>query len=79
MFGMSVDELKNYEYAMCLHQLSGNDRSRLQELKTMDTYAEVVQYMLEQNVKLEQEIVSLDLMKRGAEVVLETETVFGGA
>lgn len=35
--------------------------------------------MLEQNVKLEQEIVSLDLMKRGAEVVLETETVFGGA
>ena len=79
LFGMSVDELKNYEYAMCLHQLSGNDRSRLQELKTMDTYAEVVQYMLEQNVKLEQEIVSLDLMKRGAEVVLETETVFGGA
>ncbi len=74
LFGMSVDELKNCEYAMCRHRLSENDRSRLQELKTMDTYAEVVHYMLEQDVKLEQEIVSLDLMKRSAKVVLETDS-----
>ena len=74
LFGMSVDELKNSEYAMCLHQLSDNDRNRLQELKIMDTYAEVVHYMLEQDVKLEQEIVSLDLMKRSAEVVLQTDS-----
>ena len=59
---------------MCLHQLSDNDRNRLQELKIMDTYAEVVHYMLEQDVKLEQEIVSLDLMKRSAEVVLQTDS-----
>ena len=64
LFGMSVDELQNREYAMCLHQLSDNDRSRLRELYTMDIYAEVVHYMLAQGVKLEQEIVSLDLMKR---------------
>jgi hypothetical protein len=29
----------------------------------MEPYAEVVDYMLEQGVKLEQEIVSLDLMR----------------
>ena len=63
MFGMSVHELQNKEYARCLHQLSENDRNRLQNLKTMDAYAEVINYMLEQNVKLEQEIVSLTLMK----------------
>ena len=32
----------------------------------MDEYSEVVRYMLAQDVKLEQEIVSLDLMKRSA-------------
>ena len=64
LFGMSVNELQNKEYASCLHKLSQNDRSRLQELKEMDTYAETVNYMLTKDVKLEQEIVSLDLMKR---------------
>lgn len=53
-------------FSRCLHQLSHNDRVRLQELKAMDIYAEVVSYMLAQDVKLEQEIVSLTLMK-GAE------------
>ena len=62
LFGMSVNELQNMEYTRCLHQLSHNDRARLQELKEMDTYAEVINYMLEQDVKLEQEIVSLTLM-----------------
>lgn len=62
LFGMSVNELQNMEYTRCLHQLSHNDRARLQELKEMDTYAEVINYMLERDVKLEQEIVSLTLM-----------------
>lgn len=62
LFGMSVNELQNMEYTRCLHQLSHNDRARLQELKGMDTYAEVINYMLERDVKLEQEIVSLTLM-----------------
>lgn len=44
---------------------SHNDRVRLQELKTMDAYAKVINYMLAQDVKLEQEIVSLTLMERG--------------
>lgn len=63
LFGMSIRELQNTEHARCLHQLSENDRVRLLELGRMEPYAEVVDYMLEQGVKLEQEIVSLDLMR----------------
>ena len=63
LFSMSADELENREFATCLHKLSDNDRVRLQELKKIDAYGEVVQYMLRNNVKLEQEIVSLALMK----------------
>lgn len=49
--------------ASCLHELSGNDRVRLRELKKIDVYEDVVRYMLHNNVKLEQEIVSLTLMR----------------
>lgn len=64
LFYMSADELKNEEYESCLHGLTDNDVSRLKELKEMDLYAYTVKYMLENNVKLEQEIISLNLMKR---------------
>lgn len=63
LFSMSAHELENRDFASCLHELSGNDKVRLQELKKSDAYEEVVQYMLRNNVKLEQEIVSLALMK----------------
>ena len=63
MFSMSADELGNREFSSCLHELSDNDRVRLQELKKIEMYEDVVQYMLHNNVKLEQEIVSLALMK----------------
>lgn len=62
LFGMSVDELGNRAYASCLHGLTENDRIRLQELKGVEIYKDVVRYMLENDVKLEQEIVSLGLM-----------------
>lgn len=62
LFGMSVDELRNNEYTSCLHELSDNDRIRLRELKEISIYTDVAQYMLDHNVKLEQEIISLDLM-----------------
>ncbi|MFA9559655.1 Wadjet anti-phage system protein JetD domain-containing protein [Evansella sp. AB-rgal1] len=64
MFCMSSDELKNKEYESCLHGLTENDIARLKELKEMDLYAYTVNYMLENNVKLEQEIISLNLMNR---------------
>ncbi|QSX05588.1 hypothetical protein JYG23_13055 [Sedimentibacter sp. zth1] len=64
LFCMSSDELKNKEYESCLHGLTENDITRLQELKEMDEYADTVNYMLDHNVKLEQEIISLALMNR---------------
>ena len=63
LFSMSADELGNREFATCLHKLTDNDIIRLQELKKIDAYGDVVQYMLCNNVKMEQEIVSLALMK----------------
>ncbi len=64
LFGMSVENLKNPEYEMCLHKLSENDVVRLHELKSNPQYSDVVEYMLTYTVKLEQEIVSLNLMKK---------------
>lgn len=62
LFGMSINELKNSQYASCLHKLSNNDRNSLQELKKISMYTEVIDYMLVQDAKLEQEIISLSLM-----------------
>lgn len=64
LFCMSVKELQNSAYKSCLHPLTENDRSRMQGLKDILEYKEVVEYMLEHNVKLEQEIVSLYLMQK---------------
>lgn len=63
LFSMSVNELENREYVSCLHELTDNDRTRLRELEGIELYKDMVQYMLNHNVKLEQEIVSLELMK----------------
>lgn len=62
LFAMSEKQLEQKQYAHCLHPLTTNDITRLQHLKDMEPYKTVVQYMLENNVKLEQEIVALDLM-----------------
>ena len=62
LFSMSVKELKNPRYAPCLHPLTDNDRVRLLNLKNRTPYEEVVSYMLDHNIKLEQEMISLDLM-----------------
>lgn len=62
-FCMSKDELSQKQYKSCLHRLTDNDTVRLQELKEMRVYADTIQYMLQHNVKMEQEIISLELMK----------------
>lgn len=62
-FCMSKDELSQKQYESCLHRLTDNDTARLQELKEMRVYADTIQYMLQHNVKMEQEIISLELMK----------------
>lgn len=58
LYRMSVNELQDPRYESCLRSLSLNDRRRLKKLSEHDGYQETVKYMLEQDVKLEQEIVS---------------------
>ena len=61
LWRMSVEELKDSRYAECLLKLSANDRKRLKALAEHEMYRDLVQYMMEHDVKLEQEIVSLSL------------------
>ncbi len=58
LYRMSVEELRDLRFQTCLLTLSGNDRRRLKALRECRLYRDVVQYMLEHDVKLEQEIVS---------------------
>ena len=64
MFCMSKEELMNPDYTECIHELSKNDAVRLKELGKIPEYKEVSEYMLDNNVKLEQEIISLRMMQK---------------
>ena len=57
-YRMGIGELEEQAFANCLHPLTENDRDRLTGLVDDERYCKVVRYMLEKNVKLEQEIVS---------------------
>ena len=61
LFHMSRLELENKDYKECLKGLTDSDRKRLLNLKDMKEYAACIQYMLRENVKLEQEIISLHI------------------
>ena len=63
MFHMSFEELMEPDYRKCLHPLTEGDVTRMQELAVMPEYRNVIKYMLEHRVKLEQEIISLKLME----------------
>lgn len=56
---MSVRELKDERFSGCLQRLTENDKKRLGALLDRAEYRETARYMLEKDVKLEQEIVSL--------------------
>lgn len=56
---MSEKELSDQRYEHCLQKLTDNDRIRLENLKVYPEYTQLVDYMLENNCKLEQEIISL--------------------
>ena len=58
---MGVDELHNPDYANCLVKLTKNDYDRLRSLIENKAYKEVVDVMLKERIKLEQEIVCLML------------------
>lgn len=59
LYQMSIEQLQDQRYKACLQELTDHDRRRLKSLAQQESYQEVVQYMLEKGVKLEQEIVSL--------------------
>ena len=59
LYHMGVDELRNPNYANCLVKLTKNDYDRLRNLIDNKAYKEVVGVMLEDGIKLEQEIVCL--------------------
>lgn len=58
LYRMSRKELENPNFQSCLRPLTQQDKIRLKSLEKQETYRELVLYMLERNVKLEQEIVS---------------------
>ena len=58
MYRMSCAELQDARFASCLQPLTSQDRIRLKALKKQGMYQELAAYMLEKNVKLEQEIIS---------------------
>ena len=58
MYRMSRKELEDPRFRSCLRPLTQQDQIRLKSLERQETYRETITYMLEQNVKLEQEIVS---------------------
>lgn len=61
-FCMSKVELLNEEFQHCLHPLTDMDIVRLRGLERVGEHADTIKFMLENNVKLEQEIISLKLM-----------------
>lgn len=58
MYRMSRQELEDERYKSCLHPLTNQDRIRLNSLRKQEKYRELAEYMVKQNAKLEQEIVS---------------------
>ena len=60
---MGIEQLADKRFASCLKPLTDNDMARLRPFAEMEPYRETVSYMLEHNVKLEQEIISYFLYK----------------
>lgn len=63
MFHMGIEELNDVRYWDALIQLTDNDIIRAKNLCSEAIYKEVLEEMLKQGVKLEQEIVSYTIMK----------------
>lgn len=64
LYCMGIQQLGDVRFSHCLRELTDNDRSRIGSLMEDDSYSEVLKYMKEHNVKLEQEIVSYYLGNR---------------
>lgn len=60
LYKMGISELRDPRFAGCLRPLTSNDLVRMESLITDETYHDVLSYMKEKNVKLEQEIISME-------------------
>ena len=63
LYCMDIQQLRDVRFSNCLRKLTDNDISRLESLMGDDSYSEILKFMKEHNVKLEQEIVSYYLDK----------------
>lgn len=63
LYCMGKQQLSDTRFRHCLRKLTDNDIIRIESLIDDATYREVLEYMKENNVKLEQEIVSYYLTK----------------
>ncbi len=64
LFCMSKEELQRDSFTKYYHNnLTENDKTRLLTLRENALYTDTIDYMLEYNIKMEQEIVSLSLMQ----------------
>ena len=59
LYRMGINELQDKRYSACLTELTENDRNNSRSLIDSEEFGDIVRYMLERNVKLEQEIVAL--------------------
>lgn len=64
LYHMNVEVLHDPAYTNCLSELTENDRTRIKSLSEIELYKEVANVMLDENVKLEQEIVCLNLVSK---------------
>ncbi len=63
LYCMGIQQLCDMRFSHCLKELTDSDMSRLESLTEDATYRAVLKYMKENNVKLEQEIVSYYLQQ----------------
>ena len=63
LYCMGIQQLNDMRFSHCLRKLTDHDIIRLESLIDDAAYREVLKYMRENNVKLEQEIVSYYLTK----------------
>lgn len=58
LYHMGIAQLEDVRYKPCRKKLTDNDRNRMKGLMEEETYRDVLRYMDEHDVKLEQEIIS---------------------
>lgn len=63
LYCMGIPQLSDKRFFHCLRKLTDNDIIRLESLREDAAYRDILEYMKERNVKLEQEIVSYYLEK----------------